>query len=107
MGTTTPTREGREADGGSAITSYLVEWDSVSTFGSSDACGVYCHKGQASVPVTAGSQTSYTHTIQNLQPGKTYYVRVYAQNAVGPSDAQDREGLLGMVNEARLVSVSP
>jgi hypothetical protein len=67
---------GSEADGGSVIGSYLVEWDNVETFTSSSS-----NKGQTYVSVTGTGP--YSHTITGLSNVEDIYIRVFAINAMG------------------------
>lgn len=71
-----------QADGGSPITFYTIEWSR-----NHDFCTI---DGSVDVPSDA-----YTYVIQYLTGGLQYYVRIYAVNAVGRSDAQTGAGLLG------------
>jgi len=59
--------------GGDAVTSYLVEWDTVATF---DSSRVLPHRGSQAV-------TAASATIASLAAGVPYFVRASACNAVG------------------------
>jgi hypothetical protein len=80
---------GTEADGGTPIQMYTVEWDTFPTFNSSDAA----HNGKA-VITNLQSGEPFSYTINSLTPTKNYYVRVSAHNAQGESAMCNKEGLL-------------
>lgn len=82
---------GTDADGGSPITSYTLEWSR-----NHDFCTI---DGSADVPYG-----SSPYTIQYLTAGLQYYVRVYATNAQGRGDAQTGTGLLGDGGQLTLVA---
>lgn len=64
---------GTVADGGSAITSYKIQWDTNAQFSS-----------PTEKPIYPTSQVfSYSDTITGLQCGNSYYVRIAAANAQG------------------------
>mmetsp|Transcript_19232 Transcript_19232/g.32040 ORF Transcript_19232/g.32040 Transcript_19232/m.32040 type:complete len:7480 (+) Transcript_19232:1-22440(+) len=67
-----------EADGGSAIIRYIIEWDVQSDFVSTNSAP---HKSEYFLP--ADDTDSFSHRISGLSSGRRYYVRVYAENAVG------------------------
>lgn len=67
----------READGGAPITMYTLEWSRTPDFCVIDAT--------TDVPSDAR-----VYIIQNLTPGLTYYVRIYAVNSQGRSEAQSQ-----------------
>jgi hypothetical protein len=68
-------------NGGDAVTSYTVEWDTVSTF--NGAATPYPRKGS----VTLDGSTDLSTTLTLLTAGETYYVRVFAENKAGKSVA--------------------
>jgi hypothetical protein len=80
---------GTEADGGTPIQMYTVEWDTFPTFNSSDAA----HNGKA-VITNLQSGEPFSYTINSLTPTKNYYVRVSAHIAQGESAMCNKEGLL-------------
>jgi len=67
-----------EADGGSAIITYRVEYDTQSDFLSNNNAP---HKSQ--IDISADDTDSFTTTITGLTPGRRYYVRIAANNAQG------------------------
>jgi len=75
----------QEADGGSPITHYTLEWSR-----DDDFCNI---DGTADVPSSATGTFSYT--ISSLPQGLAYYVRLYAVNGYGRSDAQMGMGVIG------------
>jgi hypothetical protein len=77
---------GTEADGGVAITKYVVEWDTVADFSSS---GTLPLKGSAIVSDMTSKPFAYY--ITNL-PCYNYYVRIYAYNTVGQGKACNKDG---------------
>merc|ERR1712166_558481 len=79
---------GSEADGGVAITKYVVEWDTVADFSSSNALPL---KGSASVSDMTSKPFAYY--ITNL-PCYNYFVRVYAYNTVGQGQPCNKDGAL-------------
>ena len=81
---------GQQADGGTPILSYKVEWDTSEWFNSTDPLPEH---GHYVVTNLAGGEP-YQHTIPNLTPTKKYYVRVFVFNARGDSAACDKSGLL-------------
>lgn len=81
-----------EADGGSEISRYLVQWSTVADFSITETPDF----GEASITeadIAGGEPFSYT--ITDLNDGQDYYVRIMASNSAGLSKAQDREGLTG------------
>ena len=94
-----------EADGGSLITKYIVEWDTVATFDSGDTTP---HAGEAEVAAHPTKSSPYSHTISNLTPGKIYYVRVWSyNNAMGNGEpcAQSADPITGECNGAILSGI--
>ena len=79
---------GTDADGGVAISKYVVEWDTIADFSSANSLPL---KGSAEV----NDMTSrpWTYYLTNL-PCYNYYVRVYAYNTIGQSQACNRDGSL-------------
>lgn len=77
---------GQEADGGSAIARYVVQWSTTSDFASASAPDY----GEATV-ASAGAST-FSYTVQGLRSGATYFVRVAASNEKGLSDFADKGG---------------
>lgn len=72
---------GLDADGGSAVTQYWIEWDIQNTFNTGSASpdkGKYVY--------TALSTRPFQHFIKNLNTINAYYVRILAYNSVGPGD---------------------
>ena len=67
-------------DGGDVITTFRVEWDTVSGFNS---ISPFPNKGSTDLDATSFS----SYTIQYLTPGLSYYVRVFALNSAGPGVA--------------------
>jgi titin len=67
-----------EADGGSPVTRYLVELDLQSDFVSSSSAP---HKDIKYI--AADDSDSFTTTFTGLAPGRKYYIRVAAENAIG------------------------
>jgi hypothetical protein len=63
-------------DGGDAITSYRVEWDTSSSFNSLSASP---HKGTVDVDATV----ALSYTVDELSSSTTYFVKVSAINAAG------------------------
>jgi len=80
---------GLEADGGTPIQMYTVEYDTSPTFNSSDAA----HNGKA-VITNLQSGEPFSYTISSLTSHKKYYVRVSAHNAQGESAMCNKVGLL-------------
>lgn len=72
----------QQADGGAPITIYTVEWSR-----NHDYCNI---DGSADVPFDA-----FQYQIENLTGGIQYFVRIYAVNSQGVSDAQSQTGVLG------------
>jgi hypothetical protein len=87
-----PTGMGRgtEADGGTPILSYKVEWDTNKWFNSTNSLP---EKGFYELTNLAGGEP-YQYTIPSLTKTKTYYVRLFAYNARGDSAACDKTGVL-------------
>jgi hypothetical protein len=82
---------GTQADGGSAITKYMVQWDTNSFFNSSNA---YPDKGSFDVTNLAGGEP-FSYTITSLGGTSSYYyVRVYAYNSIGMSQPCGFQSLL-------------
>merc|ERR1711865_661900 len=79
---------GTEADGGVSISQYVVEWDTVADFSSSNALPL---KGSA--VVTDMSSKPFAYYITNL-PCYNYYVRIYAYNTVGQGQPCNKDGAL-------------
>ena len=65
-----------ESDGGDDVTSYRIEWDTVSTFNSLSTSP---HKGTEDVDATLHN----SYTIQYLSESTKYYVQVAAINSAG------------------------
>ena len=86
-----PTGMGRgtEADGGTPIQQYTIEWDTFTTFNSSDAA----HNGKAIITNLQGGEP-FSYTINSLTSHKNYYVRVSAHNAQGESAMCNKNALL-------------
>jgi hypothetical protein len=80
---------GTDADGGSPITRYWIEWDVQSDFASGSASP---DKGK--YVFTALSTRPYQHFIKNLNPANSYFVRILAYNSVGPGDYCSKAGFL-------------
>jgi hypothetical protein len=80
---------GMEADGGTPIQQYTIEWDTFSTFNSSDAA----HNGKAII-TNLQSGEPFSYTINSLTSHKNYYVRVSVHNAQGESAMCNKNGLL-------------
>merc|ERR1711871_1722826 len=80
---------GQQADGGTPILSYKVEWDTSKWFNSTDPLPEH---GFYQVTNLAGGEP-YRYTIPNLTPTKKYFVRLFAYNARGDSAACDKTGL--------------
>merc|ERR1712196_47456 len=78
---------GTDADGGSPITRYWIEWDVHSDFASGAASP---DKGK--YVFTALSTRPYQHFIKNLNPANNYFVRILAYNSVGPGDYCSKSG---------------
>jgi len=74
------------SDGGDAITSYRVDWDTDADF---EGLARLPHKGSVTVAAPTPAQGSTVlpplgyHTITDLRAGQVYYVRVSACNRVG------------------------
>jgi hypothetical protein len=80
---------GQDADGGSAITSYILEWDTVATFdGTEDGS---THKGKQTI--TNLATRPFTHTLSGLTCGRSYYVRVSAYNSIGDGKTCNQQGV--------------
>jgi hypothetical protein len=79
---------GTEADGGVAITKYVVEWDTVADFSSSNAPPLH-----RSAIVSDMTSKPFAYYITNL-PCYNYYVRIYAYNTVGQGKACNKDGAL-------------
>ena len=80
---------GTEADGGTPVLSYKVEWDTSEWFNSTNALP---EKGFYEVTNLAGGEP-YQYTISGLTKTKRYFVRLFAYNARGDSAACDKTGL--------------
>ena len=76
---------GTEADGGSPITGYYIQYDESPTF---DAQGDEIY---VAVPASTPAGNGYSHDISALDPAKTYYIRVRAVNSEGSSGFCDSE----------------
>ena len=76
---------GQEADGGAPITHYQLEWSRTADFCTID--------GTSDVSWT--NTGTFSYTISYLTHGLTYYVRLYAVNSQGVSDAQMGSGIIG------------
>eukprot|EP00945_MAST-04E_sp_MAST-4E-sp1_P008597 g8597.t1 len=81
---------GQQADGGTPILSYKVEWDTSKWFNSTDPLPEH---GFYVVTNLAGGEP-FRYTIPNLTPTKKYFVRIFAYNARGDSAACAKSGLL-------------
>jgi hypothetical protein len=66
--------------GGDVVDQYMVEWATASDFNNADNAVI------TYLPVE--DVTMFTYVIESLTMGTTYYVRVYAHNSQGYSDAQ-------------------
>jgi len=84
---------GQEADGGVAISQYVIEWDTVADFSSSNALPL---KGSA--VVTDMTSKPFAYYITNL-PCYDYYVRIYAYNTVGQGQPCSKDGALCAGNQ--------
>jgi len=80
---------GTEADGGSAITKYYIEHDTVPTFDSSNTSP---HK--ASTAFTPTSSRPHEHVITGLDCSRVYYVRVHAYNSELSGPVCNKQGTL-------------
>merc|ERR1712093_842996 len=78
---------GTDADGGSAITRYWIEWDIQSDFSSGSSS-----PDKGTYVFTALSTRPYQHLIKDLTHNGPYYVRILAYNAVGPGDYCNKDG---------------
>jgi hypothetical protein len=94
-----------EADGGSKITKYIVEWDTVPTFNSGSSAP---HAGEMEILAHPTFLEPYNGVISSLTNGQTYYVRVMAyNNAVGGGKPCNREAdaVTGLCTGAVISSV--
>ena len=78
---------GTDADGGSAITRYWIEWDIQPGFSSGSSS-----PDKGTYVFTALSTRPYQHFIKDLTHNGPYYVRILAYNAVGPGDYCNKDG---------------
>ena len=78
---------GTDADGGSAITRYWIEWDIQPDFSSGSSS-----PDKGTYVFTALSTRPYQHFIKDLTHNGPYYVRILAYNAVGPGDYCNKDG---------------
>merc|ERR1711968_123476 len=78
---------GTDADGGSPITRYWIEWDIQSDFSSGSST-----PDKGTYVFTALSTRPYQHFIKNLNPDTAYHIRILAYNAVGPGDYCSNSG---------------
>jgi len=78
---------GTDADGGSPITRYWIEWDIQSDFSSGSST-----PDKGTYVFTALSTRPYQHFIKNLNPDNAYHIRILAYNAVGPGDYCSNSG---------------
>jgi hypothetical protein len=76
-----------EADGGSVISRYIVQWSTSSDFGET---GVVSDNGESTVSVTGAGP--YTFSVTGLTSTTTYYVRVAASNEKGLSAFASQAG---------------
>jgi len=91
----------READGGSNITRYVVQWSTVPDFSVTSPP----HYGDMTLDeADFGSAEPFTLDIQGLTPGQLYYVRVAAANTQGIGEYQTRAGVIG---DGSLLSGTP
>jgi hypothetical protein len=67
------------SDGGDPVTKYRIEWDTISTFSSTNYPP---HKGYVDLEANVHS----SHTIEMLSSKKVYFVRVFALNTAGMSE---------------------
>jgi hypothetical protein len=81
---------GTEADGGTPILSYKIEWDTNEWFNSRNSLP---EKGFYELTNLAGGEP-FQYTIPSLTKTKKYYVRLFAYNARGDSAACDKTGIL-------------
>ena len=79
--------DGTDADGGSAITRYWIEWDIQPGFSSGSSS-----PDKGTYVFTALSTRPYQHFIKDLTHNGPYYVRILAYNAVGPGDYCNKDG---------------
>jgi hypothetical protein len=79
---------GQEADGGSPITSYRVEWSLNADYCTTEGTAVF-----SGADLDDGEP--FVYQINNLTPGRTYHVRVSAVNAQGMSEPTQRTGVKG------------
>ena len=92
---------GTEADGGSEISQYLVEWDNGQFFNSSSTAPYH---SQTYVAAWPSYSAPYSHTITGLSNTEDTWVRVFAINANGQglTCAQAADGTTGRCTGAQL-----
>ena len=81
----------QEADGGAAISSYIVQWSLASDFSITSPP----HYGSGEVMVVGNNNNNFQYVIDNLTAGHTYYIRVAAVNSEGIGKYQEYEGTIG------------
>ena len=74
-----------KSNGGAAVTTYRIEWDTASTFDSGAASSVLGHHELTVDSATACTDSPCNHVIGSLSKGVRYFVRVYAYNSFGYS----------------------
>jgi len=75
-----------EADGGSPVIRYIIEWDVQADFVSTSNSP---HKDQ--YLLEADDTDAFSYTITGLSSSRRYYVRVNAENAVGPGNFESKD----------------
>jgi len=68
---------GTEADGGSKISGYFIQYDTSSTFNEEGG------EEYVAVPESTSAGTAYSHELIGLDSNKSYYIRVRAVNSKG------------------------
>ena len=76
-----------ESSGGETITKYKVEWDTRSTFDSTNGAPLGSHHKILTDPDTECRSVPCSYVISSLSKGTSYYTRVYAYNSYGYSVA--------------------
>ena len=95
-----------EADGGNAITKYVVEWDIAPTFDSGSSLP---HAGETDVTAHPTQSAPYSVNINSLTTGQRYYVRVSAYNnanGAGKPCSKSADGTTGECSGSQVSAVS-
>merc|ERR1712146_601191 len=91
---------GTEADGGSKISGYFIQYDTSSTFNEEGG------EEYVAVPESTSAGTAYSHELIGLDSNKSYYIRVRAVNSKGTGATVEKLRILQQC-VAQVVTLSP